>query len=49
MAMDKAVKKALYERWNEFLEQQGSSEMLRKIDQGYAELSENLEVLSDLL
>ena len=45
----KAVKKALYERWNEFLEQQGSSEMLRKIDQGYAELSENLEVLSDLL
>lgn len=45
----KAIKKALYERWNEFLEQQGSSEMLRKIDQGYAELSENLEVLSDLL
>lgn len=45
----KAVKKALYERWNEFLEQQRSSEMLRKIDQGYAELSENLEVLSDIL
>ena len=45
----KAIKKTLYERRNEFLEQQWGSEVLRKIDQGYAELSENLEVLSDLL
>lgn len=29
----KAIKKTLYERWNEFLEQQGTSEVLRKIDQ----------------
>lgn len=45
----KAIKKKLYERWNEFLEQQGTSDVLRKIDQGYAELSENLNVLSKLL
>lgn len=45
----KAIKKELYNAWNRFLDRQGRSEMMRKLDEWFSELSENLDTLSELL
>ena len=43
------VKKQLYNRFNNFLENTWQWKLLRKIDEWYAELSDSLEVISELL
>ena len=44
-----AMRRQLYDAWNKYLERQWGSELLRKIDKWYEALSDNAQLIKDLL